>query len=307
MAILICAPDRANDALAQDLATQLPGVDVRIWPDLGDAGDIDFAVLWKHPPDLVKSLPNLKAISSLGAGIEHLIHDPTIPADMPVGRLAGPKLAQDMATWLIGHIIADWRAFAHFQTNQASQTWAPWAPTRPARVGILGMGHMGQTTARALSTLGFETMGWRSQGEDIEGVTTYRGADGLVTMASSADYLICLLPLTPQTHGILNQDLMACMPEHSVLINVGRGAHLVEKDLIPALARGRPARAILDVFSTEPLPAQHPFWTHPQIAVSPHCAALTDPQEAGELLAASYKRVQAGQAPLGQVDLPKGY
>lgn len=307
MAILICAPDRANESLARDLAGHLPGVDVRIWPEVGESGDIDFAVLWKHPPGLVNSLPNLKAISSLGAGIEHLVNDPTIPPSLPVGRLAGPRLSEDMAAWLVGHIIADWRDFARFHDQQSDHNWHPWAPSRPARVGILGLGHMGQTTARALVTLGFDVMGWRRDGGELDGVSVYRGQTGLTQLAAQADYLVCLLPLTPQTRGILNADLMGHLPLDSVLINVGRGAHLVEDDLLEALQHRRPGRAILDVFNTEPLPADHPFWSHPNITVSPHCAALTDPKEAAELLAASYTRVQAHQAPIGQVDLSQGY
>jgi len=304
---LICAPDRDNQPLADDLAAHLPGVDIRLWPELGQARDIDFAVLWKHPPGLVASLPNLKAISSLGAGIEHLILDDSIPPSMPVGRLAGPKLAQDMATWLVGHVIADWRDFARFQHQQQRHEWAPWAPHRPARVGILGMGHMGRTTADALNVLGFEVLGWRHQGGEIDGVTVHRGEDGLMAMAADADYLICLLPLTPATRGILNAKLMATMPRHSVLINVGRGAHLIEEDLIEALDQGHLRRAIVDVFETEPLPEDHAFWSHQSITVSPHCAALTRPEEAAELLAQSYVRVQANKTPLGLVDLSQGY
>ncbi|HEY7907080.1 MAG TPA: glyoxylate/hydroxypyruvate reductase A [Wenzhouxiangella sp.] len=307
MALLICAPDRSNERLASDLAKRLPGVDVRIWPDVGEPTDIEFALLWKHPKGLVQTLPNLKAISSLGAGIEHLVSDPDIPATLPLGRLAGPKLAMDMATWLVGQVIAHWRDFARFKTHQANKQWQPWAPTEQASVGILGMGAMGAQTAKAFQALGFEVGGYSISGHGPESVTMHTGAQGLMTLAAQSDYLICLLPLTKKTHGILNQSLMASMRHGSVLINVGRGAHLVESDLLQALEVGRPAHAILDVFATEPLPKDHAFWAHPQITLSPHCAALTDPTEAADLAAQSYQNVMAGQAPLGQVKLNEGY
>lgn len=307
MAILICAPDRSNERLAQDLSTHLPKVDIRIWPDLGDANEIDFAVLWKHPQGLVKSLPKLKAISSLGAGIEHLINDPDIPKDMPVGRLAGPKLAHDMATWLVGRVLADWLDFKYFDQSQQQHQWAPKPPHERPVIGILGMGHMGRAAAEAFLGLGFDVIGWSMRGQGPDGIVTHQGESGLDQVVSTSDYLICLLPLTPHTRGILNARLFSNMPRGSVLINVGRGAHLIEEDLLEALVQQRPAQAILDVFTTEPLPQDHPFWSHPQITVSPHSAALTDPAEAALLLSESYQRVMAGQTPIGLVDLERGY
>ena len=307
MAILICAPDRSNEWLAQDLRTHLPKVDIRIWPDLGDADEIEFAVLWKHPQGLVNSLPKLQAISSLGAGIEHLINDPDIPKDLPVGRLAGPKLAHDMAIWLVGRVLADWLDFKHFDQSQQQGQWAPKPPHGRPVIGILGMGHMGRAAAEAFLGLGFDVIGWSASGQGPDGTVTHQGASGLDQVVSASDYLICLLPLTPHTRGILNARLFSNMPRGSVLINVGRGAHLIEEDLLEALVQHHPARAILDVFMTEPLPESHPFWSHPQITVSPHSAALTDPSEAALLLSQSYQRVMAGQAPIGLVDLGRGY
>lgn len=307
MAILICAPDRSNERLAQDLSSHLPGVEIRVWPALGNADEIEFAVLWKHPKGLIKSLPKLKAISSLGAGIEHLVNDPDIPKDMPIGRLAGPKLAHDMALWLVGRVLADWLDFSHFSQLQKQSQWLPKAPSHQPVVGILGMGHMGRATAKAFMGLGFDVLGWSTRGQGDDGISVYQGQSGLTEVASRSDYLICLLPLTPDTRGILNASLFSKMPKDSVLINVGRGAHLVEEDLLKALDQRHLTGAILDVFAAEPLPQDHAFWTHPNITVSPHCAAITDPTEAALLLAQSYQRVMADQAPIGQADLSRGY
>jgi len=307
VALLICAPDRSNERLAADLKKRLPDVDIRIWPEVGEPADIEFAVLWKHPEGLVQTLPNLKAISSLGAGIEHLVNDPGIPKTLPIGRLAGPKLATDMATWLVGQVIAHWRDFNRFEKQQRAKEWQPWAPTDQPRVGILGMGAMGRQTAQAFQALGFEVGGYSATGQGPDSIQMHTGEPGLMALASRSDYLICLLPLTNETRGILDKTLMANMPPDSVLINVGRGAHLVEADLLEALDLGHPKHAILDVFSTEPLPHDHPFWAHPQITLSPHSAALTDPSEAADLMAQSYRDVMAGKPPLDRVDLSKGY
>ncbi len=308
MALLICAPDRSNQQLAHDLSERLPNTDIRIWPEIGRPEDIVFAVLWKHPKDLLSQLPNLKAVSSLGAGIEHLVDDPTLASKaVPVGRMAGPKLALDMATWLIGRVVADWRVFDEHTHHQSQQRWVPETPRATPVIGILGMGQMGGQAALSFSQLGFQVLGFSQSGHGPKTIPVWSGDAGLEHVASQSDYLICLLPLTPQTQGILNKTLMASMKAGSVLINVGRGGHLHEQDLLDALSKGKPRRAILDVFQQEPLPAHHPFWKHEQIVISPHCASITDPQEAAERLAQSYEAVLRGEPPLGEVDLALGY
>lgn len=307
MALLICAPDRSNDALAADLQKRLPDTEIRIWPDVGDGKDITFAVLWKHPLGLIQGLPNLRAVSSLGAGIEHLIADPDITHKLPVGRLAGPKLSEDMALWLVGRVLSDWLEFERYRDDQANRYWQPKRPDPKPVIGILGMGNMGRVAAQCFHHLGFKVEGYSLSGRAVANVTMHTGSSGLKEVAQLADYLICLLPLTEKTRDILNRDLMTQMRAGSVLINVGRGAHLNEPDLIEGLALGKPSRAILDVFGQEPLPQDHVFWTHPQIVISPHCAALTDPSEAADLIAKSYAQVMDGNPPLGQVDLNLGY
>ena len=307
MALLICAPDRSNQTLVSDLQARLPDVDIRLWPEIGQAEDITFAVLWKHPPNLIGQLPKLKAVTSLGAGIEHLIKDPELTGEIPVGRLAGPKLAENMALWLVGRVISDWLDFHGYHKHQSEGQWQPTAPAPKPSVGILGMGQMGRCTANHFKDLGFKVSGYSLSGQGPDGITMHRGKPGLTDLAGWADYLICLLPLTSQTKHILNAELMSQMKPGSVLINVGRGDHLNEPDLLTSLSEHRPVRAILDVFSTEPLPSDHAFWSHPQITISPHCASLTDPQEAADLIARSYQNVMSGKAPLGLVDINLGY
>ena len=307
MALLICATDRDTSRLAARVAAMAPELDVRNWPDIGQPEDIDFAVLWRQPPGLLGELTGLKAVSSLGAGVEHLVNDPDLPDALPLGRLAGPKLATDMAAYLVAQVLWHWKGLDRLAGQQAEQRWQPWTPRHTPTIGLLGFGHLGRACARALQALDLPVAAWTRHGQSIDGLAVHSGADGLNTLATQADYLICLLPLTEATRGILGQPLFSVMKPGSVLINVGRGQHLVEQDLIPALEQQRPALAILDVFDQEPLPSDHPFWRHPQIRITPHCSAITRSDEAASLIVESYRRVQEGLAPLGLVNRERGY
>jgi glyoxylate/hydroxypyruvate reductase A len=307
VALLIAAPGRDCSGLIAELGQQAPEIDVRLWPDVGVAADIDFAVLWKHPPDLLARLPSLRAVSSLGAGVEHLINDPALPGTLPVGRLSGPRLAADMAAWLVGRVVAHWRDFDRFEALQRQQRWQPWAPERPPRIGLLGTGRMGCATIRAFHALEIPVTAFNSGGGNVHGVDALSGRKGLLELAAGVDYLICLLPLTAATRGLLNAELFAAMRAGSVLINVGRGQHLDEAALLAALDRGRPAVALLDVFASEPLPPGHPFWGHPRIGITPHCSAITSDREAASLAIESYRRVRSGRPPLDRIDRRAGY
>jgi glyoxylate/hydroxypyruvate reductase len=307
MAVLIAAPDRDLSVLLARIGELAPELDIRSLEQLSETTDIDFAVVWKHPAGLLRQLPGLKAISSLGAGAEHLLTDPELPPDLPVGRLAGARLAADMAAWLVARVIGHWRRFDQLRVQQNERRWQPLTPQSPPVVGLLGLGVMGTRTFQAFRSLDIPVAGYSRTGRGPDDLDIHFGPDGLKTLVSRSDYLICLLPLTQHTRGILNAELFKHMKTGSVLINVGRGEQLVEPDLIDALKTGRPGEAILDVFSTEPLPADHPFWNHPQIHISPHCASITHPREAAELIVASYRRVQAGKPPLGLVDRTRGY
>ena len=307
MALLICATDRDTRPLAARVAALAPDVEVRNWPDIGAPDDIEFAVLWRHPPGLLRSLGRLKAVSSLGAGVEHLVNEPELADTIPIGRLAGPHLADDMSAYLIAQVLWHWRGLERFGPQQLARQWKPWTPRHTPTIGLLGMGHLGQACARALEALGLPVHGWSRSGQGPETVVMRQGTDGLRQLAAESDYLICLLPLTQDTRGILNAGLFDSMKPGAVLINVGRGQHLVEADLLAALENDRPALAILDVFSSEPLDQKHPFWEHPKIRITPHCSAVTRSSEAAELIVRSYRQVRAGLPPLGTVERERGY
>lgn len=307
MALLIVAPNRDTGAVERHLRESDPKLDIRVWPELGNAEDIDFAVLWKHPPGLFAHLPKLRAVTSYGAGVEAILNDPDLPEGLPVGRLSGPRLASDMAEFLAGVVIARHRGLFGFRDDQRAERWQPWAPDDLPVIGLLGLGTMGAAAAKVFRALGYPVHGWSRSGRAPRGVVGHSDGAGLCKMVAAVDFLVCLLPLTPATQGILNADLFRDMKPGACLINVGRGGHLVEDDLIPALDNGSLGYAVLDVFAQEPLPAGHRFWQHPKIYLTPHCASFTLPKEAAELMLESYRRVRRGLPPLGVVERRLGY
>ena len=307
MAFLVAVPDRLAGELTANLLQLDPELDLRTPGRPGDPSEIRFALLWQHPPGLLARLPNLSAVTSMGAGVDVILEDPDLPAELPVGRLAGRRLAANMAASLVAMVVNRWKKIPEFAEYQRKNTWNQWAPEAPPTIGLLGTGAMGRQAAKAFQALAFPLLGWSRRGRGPAGIEMFSGTAGLYNLAGRADYLICLLPLTPETRGILDARLFARMAEGATVINVGRGGHLMESDLLAALGRGRPAHAILDVFATEPLPPEHPFWSHPQITITPHCSSITLPREAAELALESYQRVLAGHPPLGVVDRQRGY
>jgi len=307
VALLIATPDRDSAELARQIREQDPDIDLRIWPNPGRRADIRFALVWKPPQGLFERLPALDAVSSLGAGVDALIDNPDIPNHVAIGRLAGPRLAANMATYLVAVVIARWKRLQNFVEDQRARRWNQWAPEHPPVVGLLGTGEMGRRSAAAFAELEFPLHGYSRSGRGPAGVTMHSGTQGLHEIAQASDFLINLLPLTADTRDILNASLFARMRKGSMLINVGRGEHLVDDDLLAALDHGRPGCAVLDVFREEPLPGDHPFWDHPGILITPHCASITLKLEAAELAVESYRRVLAGKSPLGWVDRRRGY
>ncbi|MEE4296503.1 MAG: NAD(P)-dependent oxidoreductase [Wenzhouxiangella sp.] len=233
--------------------------------------------------------------------------DPDLPRQIPVGRLAGPRLASDMAAYLVAQVFLHWRRLPEFRRQQHEGLWAPWTPHRPPNIGLMGLGKMGQAALDAFRLLGAPVQAFNRSGSNLPDPSVKTGRSGLHELATWADYLICLLPLTEETRGILDGQLFARMQPHAVVVNVGRGAHLVEKDLVQALDSANLGGAILDVFEQEPLASEHPFWTHPKITVTPHCASVTADSEAADLIIESYRQVLAGQGPLDPIDRSCGY
>jgi len=292
------------------LERALPDLDFRLWPDeIGDPAEIDYALVWKPPPGEMRRYANLKAILSLGAGVDHLLCDPDLPAGVPVVRLIDRALTQGMSEYVLYWVLHYHRRFADYARLVAARQWTnlPQTDTRLRRVGVLGLGELGGDAARKLAQLDFAVAGWSRSPKDLPGIETFAGRDGLVPFLERTEILVCLLPLTAETEGIIGRETLAALPTGAVLINPARGGHVVEDDLLAALDSGHIAAATLDVFRTEPLPAGHPFWDHPKVTVTPHMASLTVPDSAAGWVAENIRRVEQGRAPLGVVDRARGY
>jgi glyoxylate/hydroxypyruvate reductase A len=286
-----------------------PGLEFRAWPEIGDPAEIEYALVWRTPPGFLASLPRLRLILSLGAGVDHLLGDPDLPRDVPFVRLIDPYLSDAMSEYVALQVLRLHRQDLDYRAQQEARVWRELdqknAGGRP--VGILGFGEIGQAAAHKLASLGFPVAGWTRQPREVHGFRTHAGATGLAELLAGSEILVCLLPLTTETEGILCARTFAGLPRGAGLVNAGRGAHLVEEDLIPALDAGRLSAAALDVFREEPLPAGHPFWHHPRILVTPHIAGSTNPETAAPIVLDNIRRFEEGRPLLNQVDPARGY
>lgn len=288
---------------------EFPDADLRTMADLGPLDAIDAAVCWCPPAGLMARMPRLSLIQSVGAGIDHLTADAALP-DVPVCRIVDTDMASGMAAYVTWAVIHGQRHMGRYLASAAAGRWeeAPIQPPREHRVGIAGLGTLGLVCARALMALGYSVRGWsRSPRELPKGLEGFHGQAQQAEFLSGCDTLVCLLPLTDETTGILNRDLFAQLPRGAHLINVGRGAHLVEADLIPALDAGHLGAATLDAFVQEPLPAEHAFWRDPRILVTPHIATRTQPAVIARQTRLNLERIRAGRAAEVAVDLQRGY
>jgi glyoxylate/hydroxypyruvate reductase A len=290
-----------------------PRRDIRIWPELGDPAAIAYACAWQAPRGLLATLPNLQAIFSLGAGVDHLIADPALP-DVAVVRFVDPDLTMRMTEYVVLHALMHHRCQRLYDAQQRERRWHEHEqpPATAVAVGVMGLGVLGCDAARALSRLGFRTAGWSRTPKALHGIETFHGNEGLDGFLRRTEILVCLLPATPTTRGILRLELLRKLERRGAaggacLINAGRGALQVDADILAALDEGSLAWATLDVFPTEPLPAASPLWTHPRVTITPHNAAASDP---GALVANVLRQIECFEAgrPLEHVvDRAVGY
>ena len=279
-------------------------------PHDGPAADVRLAVAWHPPDDAFERYPHLQAVCSIGAGVDNILACPSLRADVDVIRVIDPAQAQMMSGFVAWHVIGHQRRFATYQAQQREQRWQRLGQRRAQDipVGILGFGEIGRRVATDLSLLGFPVMAWsRTEKPTPHGMSGFDGADGLDTMLGQTEVLVNLLPLTPETRSILNRKTFARMYRGGYLIQVGRGEHLVEADLLAALDSGQLAGAALDVFAVEPLAPHHPFWSHPRIMVTPHDACEVSVEAIGATFRATAEAVRAGRRPPHSVDRARGY
>src|SRR5215472_6947490 len=242
-------------------------LEIRVWPEVGDPTEIDYALVWRPEPGFLASLPKLKLILSLGAGVDHLLGDPHLPRHLPIVRLVDPHLTNAMSEYVVLQVLRLHRRDLEYRAQQQAGIWRELDQPNAAerRVGILGLGELGRDAAKKLELLGFDVAGWSRSEKTLAGIESHAGAAGLPALLARSEILVCLLPLTAETQAILNARTLALLPKGAALVNAARGAHLVEEDLLAALASGQVSAAVLDVFREEPLPAGHPFWHHPRI------------------------------------------
>ncbi|OLO09578.1 glyoxylate/hydroxypyruvate reductase A [Salinicola sp. MH3R3-1] len=310
MSIVVSIPgvDKTNWWIEQ-LQALMPSWTIRSIDDPGDADAVTYAVVWKPADGAFLPFANLKAIVSLGAGIDHVLADTKLPRQIPIIRTVGTDLTQRMREYVALHVLSHHRDMPTISANQRARQWkqlvVPPATDRP--VGVMGLGNLGSAAASTLSALGFETLGWSRTQREIEGITTFAGDAEFAAFLGRCEILVCLLPLTDATTGILNAELFAKLPKGASVINVGRGPHLVDDDLLAALDSSQLSHATLDVFHVEPLPSEHPFWSHPRITVTPHIASLIDAPTGSRIVAANIERFEReGNVP-DLADAERGY
>ena len=311
MSILIAADFDAAEWAAwwPALVAALPGERlVRSVAEV-EGGLIDIALVANPPAGALQGLTHLRLIQSLWAGVDKLLADPTVPADVPLARMVDPAMNAAMAETALWAVLSLQRDFFDYAAQQRAARWQP-LPQRAAAdltVAVLGLGQMGRTTALRLAQHGCRVLGWSTRPTAIDGVHTQAGTASLPAVLGAAQIVVNLLPLTPATRGLFNAATLAQMRRGASLVNLARGAHVVEADLLAALDAGHLHRAVLDVFATEPLSPGHTFWAHPRVTVLPHVAAQTDVRTAAPVAAANVQAVRAGRAVLHRVDRQRGY
>ncbi|WON92379.1 glyoxylate/hydroxypyruvate reductase A [Sphingobacterium sp. Lzh-3] len=301
-----------NSARAEEwkaeIAKHLPEVKVEIYPEIENYEAIEFALCWKPDVNYYTHFPNLKVIQSGGAGIDHLFPN-KIPAQLHVCRIIDPMLKSDMFEHILTCLMYAMKNFSAYTAGKKQQHWQPlvYKSNGETSVTILGLGEIGAYVAERLVQLGFQVKGWSSSPKELSGVVSFTGQEGLGSAVENSDFVVNILPLTDITRGILDRNLFNLCTRGTILINVGRGEHLVENELLEAIDKGQIAEAYLDVFHQEPLPKEHPFWSCSSIFITPHIASRTNISSSVQQVVDNYKRMIQGQALLNEVSLKKGY
>jgi glyoxylate/hydroxypyruvate reductase A len=303
--ILFAATTEKAEFWVPRLQPLLPQDRFFAWPD-NNGGDIDVALVATHPKGALAGLPKLRFIQSLWMGVDNIVKDPDLPPGVPVARLIDPGMVAAMGETAIAYVL-DWHR--HFWCYRKFQQLKVWKRRRQflasdRTIGILGLGELGSIIAARLHAMGFHVAGWSRRPKALDGV--YCSTD-LDEVLRRSDAVICLLPLTPHTRGILNKDKLQKIRKDGCVINLARGGHVVIPDLLAVLDSGHLAQAYLDVFETEPLPADSPLWAHPGVTVTPHIAALTEPRTSVGKVAENIERLRRGEKPRNLVDFDAGY
>lgn len=305
---LIC-PTKDPQPWVTAIQSLAPEISLRVWPNDGDKTDVTFALVWAQPQGIFSQYPHLKVIASMGAGVDNLLQDSSIPEQVTVVRMVDPRLVSQMGDYVLAAALNHVRQFPDYGQQQQQQQWQPLKPRNidEVTVGVMGIGQIGSAVAMRLHQLGFQVVGWSRRAKSLTNMHVFAGQQQLPAFLAASEILVCLLPLTHETKNILNVKTLSQLPQGAYVINVARGNHLVEEDLLSLLNNGCLDGACLDVFRQEPLPPDHPFWSHPKITITPHIASLTDPVSVAPQIVENYRRMTIGQSLFNQVDIRQGY
>ncbi|TCG06351.1 glyoxylate/hydroxypyruvate reductase A [Paraburkholderia steynii] len=308
MTLLYKADPERGKLWAQHFAQKAPEIPFRLWPDVGDPAAVRYLAAWQPPDDPARTLPNLEVIFSVGAGIDQFDLS-RVPPHIAVVRMIEPGIVEGMVEYVTQAVLTIHRDLFDYALQQRQRVWRE-MPVRAAstrRVGVLGLGMLGTAVLERLRLFGFPCAGWSRSEHRIEGVECFAGVEALDAFLARTDVLVCLLPLTGATRGLLDKRLFGKLPKGASFINVGRGAQVNQRDLLDALDSGQLQNAILDVTDPEPLPESHPFWTHPRVRVTPHIASATRPESAVDVVLENIRRWRDGVPMVGEVDRSRGY
>lgn len=309
MKILFVAGDPKPERWTVPIKELLPEAEVHVWDSNGAAVDADYAIVWQPPAELFEREKKLKAVFNLGAGIDGLLAVPNLPAHLPVVRLEDAGMSVQMAEYVLHQLVEASRGMETYREQQRDGVWKIHRPIKRSEwpVGVMGLGHIGKRVARTLADLDYRVNGWARSEHSLDDVTTFAGADNLSDFLQSTRVLVNTLPLTDETRDILDYQHLSKLMPGAVIINVGRGEHLVENDLLKAIDDGHVARASLDVFREEPLPPGHPFWQRQEITITPHVSARTLRDATLEQITGKIRAHYNGQSITGIVDTSRGY
>ena len=306
MSILLNPPSE-RDQWLEVLTRELPGMPIQLWPDIDDPASVEYAVFWLHDADDLHRYPKLRAILAVTAGVEQFLEG-GFP-DVPIVRLSDVTMADEMAAYAVHWVVHFHRRMDTYLDLQTTREWKPIRTTEAYQfpVGILGFGMMGRRVGDSLTRLGYPVSTWTRTGGQDGGITHHRGPDGLCELLGSSRAVINILPLTPETAGLMNAGRFACFREGSIYLSTGRGGTTVETDLLTALDHGPLDAAVLDVTGSEPLSTESPLWKHPRVRITPHASGFTRSRTAAPLVAANIRRIQRGEQPFPLYDALRGY
>ncbi|EXJ13136.1 2-hydroxyacid dehydrogenase [Nitrincola nitratireducens] len=311
MKIIFVSQDPKPERWTSLLSALIPNAKIEAWSIDTAMGDADYAVVWQPPDALFTLEPNLRALFNLGAGVDALLKSPALPDTLPIYRLEDAGMSSQMAEYAVHFVTEFSRDMGTYRQQSTNQVWKTLPPIRKEQwpIGILGYGKIGSAVAQVLSSLEYPVATWVRQAResDVNTIEMFCGSENLNPFLNRSRILINTLPLTDSTENLLNYTRLAQLKEHAILMNVGRGEHLVDEDLLLALQEGRIQHAILDVFRQEPLPAQHPFWGHEKITITPHVSARTLRDSTVAQIAEKIIKLEAGQDISGCVDRRRGY